>query len=264
MEEKVFEPEEVVTVLIDQPINGGLLDYIVSEDPVSLGQFVEIPIGKRFFVGVIWNKRPSKIQREKLRYIRRILDIPFMTNELKNFLIEISRYTVNPLNKVFKLAVRNNYFRIKPKKFFAFQKGRISKFRMTSGRSAIMSVFDKFPEKALSKADLKKEIKLKYELEKNVNLVKFENGRIEISFNDNLDKDFVKNLSIKLLEWTSQRWIISFSKNRGEMSIRDKEKNTQKKLIEDEKNSDLYKKVLDKFPDAELIDIKHIRKDDEK
>ena len=110
----------------------------------------------------------------------------------------------------------------------------------------------------------KKEIKLKYELEKNVNLVKFENGRIEISFNDNLDKDFVKNLSIKLLEWTSQRWIISFSKNRGEMSIRDKEKNTQKKLIEDEKNSDLYKKVLDKFPDAELIDIKHIRKDDEK
>ena len=110
----------------------------------------------------------------------------------------------------------------------------------------------------------KKEIKLKYELEKNVNLVKFENGRIEISFNDNLDKDFVKNLSIKLLEWTSQRWIISFSKNQGEMSIRDKEKNKQKKLIENEKNSDLYQKVLDHFPDAELIDVKHIRKDDEK
>ena len=36
----------------------------------------------------------------------------------------------------------------------------------------------------------KKEIKLKYELEKNVNLVHFENNRIEISFNDNLDKNF--------------------------------------------------------------------------
>ena len=70
----------------------------------------------------------------------------------------------------------------------------------------------------------KKEMKLKYELEKNVNLVKFENGRIEISFNDNLDKDFVKNLSAKLLEWTNQRWIISFSKKQGEMSIKDKEK----------------------------------------
>ena len=55
----------------------------------------------------------------------------------------------------------------------------------------------------------KKEIKLKYELEKNVNLVKFERNRIEISFNDNLDKDFVKDLSSKLYEWTGERWIIT-------------------------------------------------------
>ena len=39
----------------------------------------------------------------------------------------------------------------------------------------------------------KKEIKLKYELEKNVSLVHFANERIEISFNDNLDKNFVKD-----------------------------------------------------------------------
>ena len=55
----------------------------------------------------------------------------------------------------------------------------------------------------------KKEIKLKYELEKNVNLILFENNRIEISFNDNLDKNFVKDLSLKLFEWTNQRWIIT-------------------------------------------------------
>ena len=103
---------------------------------------------------------------------------------------------------------------------------------------------------------LKKEMKLKYELEKNVNLVKFENQRIEISFNDNLDKDFVKNLSIKLLEWTDKRWIISFSKNQGEISIKDKEINEQKKLIESAKKSDVCKDVLDHFPDAELIDVK--------
>ena len=108
-----------------------------------------------------------------------------------------------------------------------------------------------------------KEMKLKYELEKNVNLVKFENGRIEISFNDNLDKDFVKDLSTKLLEWTNQRWVISFSKNQGEMSIKDKEKNKQKELIENTKKSDLYKTVLGFFPDAELIDVKPIKKDDE-
>ena len=41
----------------------------------------------------------------------------------------------------------------------------------------------------------KKEMKLKYELEKNVNLVSFHQNRSEISFNENLDKDFVKDLS---------------------------------------------------------------------
>ena len=108
----------------------------------------------------------------------------------------------------------------------------------------------------------KKEMKLKYELEKNVNLVKFENGRIEISFNDSLDKNFVKDLSSKLLEWTNQRWIISFSKNQGEISIKDKEKNEKKKLVEDAKKSALYKTMLDYFPDAELIDIKSSKEDD--
>ena len=48
---------------------------------------------------------------------------------------------------------------------------------------------------------LKKELKLKYELETNVNLVSFENRRIEISFNEDLDKEFIKILSIKLFEW---------------------------------------------------------------
>ena len=108
----------------------------------------------------------------------------------------------------------------------------------------------------------KKEMKLKYELEKNVNLVKFENGRIEISFNDGLDKNFVKDLSSKLLEWTNQRWIISFSKIQGEISIKDKEKNEKKELVEDAKKSALYKTMLDYFPDAELIDIKSSKEDD--
>ena len=109
----------------------------------------------------------------------------------------------------------------------------------------------------------KREIKLKYELEKNVNIVKFENGRIEISFNDSLDKDFVKDLSSKLLEQTNQRWIISFSKKQGEVSIKDKEKNKQKELIENAKKSDLYKTMLDFFPDAELTEVRPLQKDEE-
>ncbi len=101
----------------------------------------------------------------------------------------------------------------------------------------------------------KKEIKLKYELEKNVNLVKFEKSRIEISFNESLDKDFVKDLSSKLFEWTGERWIITFSKLKGQMSVKDKEKNVKKQLMYEMKNSEIFKSVIDKFPDAELIDV---------
>jgi len=111
---------------------------------------------------------------------------------------------------------------------------------------------------------VKKEMELKYELEKNVHLVKFENGRIEISFNDNLNKNFVKNLSKKLLEWTNQRWIISFSKDKGDLTIKDKAKNEKIELIKDLKKTELYKTVLEYFPDADLIDVKLLRKDQNK
>ena len=107
----------------------------------------------------------------------------------------------------------------------------------------------------------KKEIKLKYELEKNVNLVKFEKNRIEISFNDSLDKDFVKDLSSKLFDWTAERWIITFSKSKGEMSVKEKQLNNKKLLMDRVKTSRAYKNIIENFPDAELIDVK-LRKDE--
>ena len=108
----------------------------------------------------------------------------------------------------------------------------------------------------------RKEMKLKYELEKNVNLVSFEKNRVEISFNDNLDKNFVKDLSLKLFEWTNQRWIISLSKIKGEITIKEKEKIDKNKLITNAKKTELYKKVLEKFPDASLIEVTKKKNDE--
>ena len=107
--------------------------------------------------------------------------------------------------------------------------------------------------------DIKKEIKLKYELETNVNLVSFENKRIEISFNDNLDKEFLKDLSAKLYEWTQNRWIISLSKKTGEISVKEKNLMDKKKFLEDAKKTKTYKKIIDTFPDAELTDVKLLK-----
>ena len=101
----------------------------------------------------------------------------------------------------------------------------------------------------------KREAKLKYELETNTNLVSFSEGLIEISFNENLDKDFIKNLSNKLYEWTSRRWIISLSKSKGRISEKEKNQINRKKIFDDVKKSEPYKKVIEVFPDAELINV---------
>ncbi len=102
----------------------------------------------------------------------------------------------------------------------------------------------------------KKELKLKYELETNVNLVSFTDKRIEISFNENLDKDFVKELSLKLNEWTGRRWIIAFSKEEGQISKKHKKNLEKSEFIKSEKKGDIYQKIVEKFPDAELIEVK--------
>ena len=101
----------------------------------------------------------------------------------------------------------------------------------------------------------KKEMKLKYELENNVNLVSFSNTNIEISFNEKLNKSFVKDLSEKLYDWTKNRWLISFTKEKGEMSEKEKKNSLKKKKISEYKSSNEYKNLLETFPDIELIDI---------
>jgi DNA polymerase-3 subunit gamma/tau len=124
-------------------------------------------------------------------------------------------------------------------------------------------IMDSF-EDLIDLCNKKKEIKLKYELENNVNLVTFAAGRIEIAFNENLDKDFIKDLSNKLYEWTYKRWIISLSKKEGAISKKQEKQINKNKIFEDAKKSTIYKKVLETFSDAELIDVKlnKDRKDD--
>ena len=102
---------------------------------------------------------------------------------------------------------------------------------------------------------IKKEMQIKYELENNVNLVNFEQNRIEISFNENLSKDFIKKLSAKLFEWTKERWVITLSQEKGKLTKKETFIDTKKKKIENAKKTSTYKKVKDIFSDAELIDV---------
>ena len=105
-------------------------------------------------------------------------------------------------------------------------------------------------------ANREKEIELKYDLEINVKLVSFNKGKIEIGFNDKLNKNFIKNLSDKLLAWTGERWIISLSKNSVAKSIYEKNLESKEISIDEFKKSKIAKDIEGAFPDAKLIDVK--------
>ena len=101
----------------------------------------------------------------------------------------------------------------------------------------------------------KKELQIKYELENNVRLVSFEDQKIEISFNSNLDKSFVKDLSEKLIEWTDKRWVIAFSKKEGLPTFKNQKKDKEANLIKQESQSKFSLEIKKLFPDAELQSV---------
>ena len=105
-------------------------------------------------------------------------------------------------------------------------------------------------------SSIKKEVELKYDLERNVNLIKFSDGKIDISFNENLGKNFVRNLSEKLLEWTGKRWVISLNKQKGQKTFLELQSIKKDELLEKEKKEEIYNTFKSIFPDSELIDVK--------
>ena len=111
-------------------------------------------------------------------------------------------------------------------------------------------------EDLISLTSIKKEIQLKYDLENNVNLIKFSEGKIDISFNEKLDRNFVRNLSKKLLDWTGNRWVITLAKKVGQKTFSELKKIKNKELFDQEKKSEIYKKFKNIFPDAELLEVK--------
>ena len=108
----------------------------------------------------------------------------------------------------------------------------------------------------IDQANNEKEIELKYDLERNVKLVSFNKGAIDISFNEKLNKNFIKTLTEKLLLWTGERWIISLSKNAEAKSVYEKNLEDKSNKLKEFKKSKIALDIQKAFPDAKLVDLK--------
>ena len=107
----------------------------------------------------------------------------------------------------------------------------------------------------INQSKKEKEIELKYDLERNVKLVSFNKGKIDISFNEKLNKNFIKTLSDKLFKWTGERWIISLSKNNVAKSIYEKNFENKNEMMLDFKKTKIAKDMEIAFPDAKLTSV---------
>jgi DNA polymerase-3 subunit gamma/tau len=146
-------------------------------------------------------------------------------NQIKNQLKSTNQIKTNPMNSLSK-------------------DNEESKIEITSFQNLI------------DQANKEKEIELKYDLERNVKLVSFNKGTINMGFNEQLNKNFIKNLTEKLLLWTGERWIISLSKNAEAKSIYEKNLEDKSNQVEEFKKSKIAQDIQKTFPDAKLTDFK--------
>ena len=107
----------------------------------------------------------------------------------------------------------------------------------------------------IDRANEEKEVELRYDLERNVKLVSFKKGKIDISFNEKLNKNFIKLLTEKLLLWTGERWLISLSKNNDAKSIYEKNLENKSSELKEFSKSEIAQQIQAAFPDSKLLDI---------
>ena len=81
-----------IAVLTTKPI-GRPLDYLAPEGGCAAGAFVEVPLGPRRVLGVVWGPGDGSFDAGRLRTVARVLDVPPMREELQQFLArEAMRY----------------------------------------------------------------------------------------------------------------------------------------------------------------------------
>ena len=91
-------------------------------------------------------------------------------------------------------------------------------------------------------------------LERDVRLVRFEDGQLEIAVAPSAPKTFVHDLQRKLTEWTGKRWIVIVSKEKGAPTMRAQAEDREAERRTRRACSDpLVQAVLNKFPGAKVV-----------
>jgi DNA polymerase-3 subunit gamma/tau len=110
-------------------------------------------------------------------------------------------------------------------------------------------------EDVVALAGEKREIVLKAALERDVRLVRFEEGHIELSLTETGSRTIANDLSRALQQWTGERWMVSLSSEEGAPTLRDQAVAAERERKEGAASHPLVQAVLSKFPGAQIVNV---------
>ncbi|MEE2810494.1 MAG: primosomal protein N' [Pseudomonadota bacterium] len=148
-----FAQGERVGVLTAQPLDR-LLDYRAPEGGCFLGAFVEVPLGPRKVVGVVWGPGAGDFDAAKLRSVIRVLDLAPMRAEMRSFLERAAQYTLTPMSMMLRLATRAPGLVDPPSMRKVLRRGDGEPDRMTDARAKVLDVMDEYEGAAFTASEL--------------------------------------------------------------------------------------------------------------
>ncbi len=110
-------------------------------------------------------------------------------------------------------------------------------------------------EDVVALAGEKREIVLKAQLEREVRLVRFEEGRIELSLIEGGSRTIANDLTRALQQWTGERWMVALSSEEGQQTLHEKAAAAERERKEGAANHPLVQAVLSKFPGAQIVNV---------
>jgi DNA polymerase III subunit gamma/tau len=111
-------------------------------------------------------------------------------------------------------------------------------------------------EELVALAAEKRDIGIKSALERDVRLVRFEDGRLEFSLEPSAQKSLTGELSKKLADWTGRRWMVIVSAEQGQPSLYAQAQIRKAELKDGVRADPLVQAVLSRFPGAEIVDVR--------
>ena len=156
MVERVYEAGDLVGVLTTEPL-GRILDYRAPEGGCGDGDFVEVPLGPRRVLGVVWGPGEGKFDPARIRAAYRVLDAAPMRGELRAFLTRAAEYTLTPMAAMLRLATRAPGLGDPPSMRRVYRLGNAIPNQLTEARFRVVEALRRFGGASVTLAELAEE-----------------------------------------------------------------------------------------------------------